>query len=124
MSQQRYRVGIAGVTHGHVSAHLREWKTLPNVEVVAIADANREERGAYVRRFELEGVREYDSPAAMLEAEQVHVASVCNETRPTRRWLSRRRRMGCTASWRSRWRSPSRTRSGCSRRRGSTACRC
>jgi predicted dehydrogenase len=80
MSQTRYRVGIAGVTHGHVSAHLREWKTLPNVEVVAIADANREEREAYVRRFELQGVREYDSPAAMFEAEELHVASVCNET--------------------------------------------
>ena len=68
------------MTHGHVSAHLREWKTLPNVEVVAIADANREEREAYVRRFELQGVREYDSPAAMFEAEELHVASVCNET--------------------------------------------
>jgi predicted dehydrogenase len=80
MSQKRFRVGIAGVTHGHVSAHIREWKALPNVDLVAIADANADERGAYVRRFELEGVKEYDGAAAMFEQESLDVVSVCNET--------------------------------------------
>jgi predicted dehydrogenase len=80
MSQKRYRVGIAGVTHGHVSAHLREWKTLPNASVVAIADSDREAREGYVRRFELEGVHQYDSFDALFEAEELDVVSVCNET--------------------------------------------
>ena len=80
MSQKRYRVAVAGVTHGHVSAHLREWKALPNVDVVAVADANAEERGAYLRRFEMEGVQEYESAAALFDAEEVDIVSVCTET--------------------------------------------
>ena len=75
-----YRVGIAGVTHGHVSAHLREWQELPNVELAAIADANAQERERYVTRYELGGVRQYDSIAEMLEREALDVVSVCNET--------------------------------------------
>jgi predicted dehydrogenase len=80
MSQQRFRVGIAGVTHGHVSAHLRDWKQTSNVDLVAIADANQEQRGDYVRRFELENVHQYDSIGEMLEREELDVVSVCNET--------------------------------------------
>ena len=30
-----FRVGIAGVTHGHVSAHLREWREVKGVELVS-----------------------------------------------------------------------------------------
>ncbi len=75
-----YRVGIAGVTHGHVSAHLREWKELPNVELVAIADANRAERERYVARYELGSIRQYDAIPEMLEREELDVISVCNET--------------------------------------------
>src|SRR5262245_25613499 len=79
MSQKRYRVAVAGVTHGHVSAHLRSWKALPSVDVVAIADPNAAERGAYLRRFEMEGVKEYDSPAALFDAEELCVVSVRTE---------------------------------------------
>jgi predicted dehydrogenase len=80
MSQRRYRVGIAGVTHGHVVAHLREWKQLPQVDLVAIADANQEQREEYVRRFELSDVKQYDSTAALFEQEELDVVSVCTET--------------------------------------------
>jgi len=75
-----YRVGIAGVTHGHVSAHLREWKEIDNVELVAIADANKEERERYVTRYELGDVRQYGSIPELLEQEQLDVVSVCTET--------------------------------------------
>jgi predicted dehydrogenase len=75
-----YRVGIAGVTHGHVSAHLREWKELPAAQVVAIADANQVERERYVTRFELGGIRQYGSIGEMLEQEELDVVSICNET--------------------------------------------
>ncbi|MBI3972287.1 MAG: Gfo/Idh/MocA family oxidoreductase [Chloroflexi bacterium] len=75
-----YRVGIAGVTHGHVSAHLREWKEIPNAKVVAIADANAAERERYVTRYEMGDVRQFDSIAGMLEKEELDIVSVCNET--------------------------------------------
>src|SRR5436190_14677644 len=75
-----YRVGIAGVTHGHVSAHLREWKEIDNVDLVAIADANKEERERYVTRYELGDVRQYGSIPELLEQEQLDVVPVCTET--------------------------------------------
>ncbi len=75
-----YRAGIAGVTHGHVSAHLREWKEIDNVELVAIADSNMEERERYVTRYELGDIRRFDSIPEMLEQEELDVVSVCTET--------------------------------------------
>jgi predicted dehydrogenase len=75
-----YKIGIAGVTHGHVSAHLREWREIPNTQLVAIADANVQERQRYLQRAELTGIREYDSIEQMLEQEELDVVSVCNET--------------------------------------------
>jgi predicted dehydrogenase len=80
MSSKTYRIGIAGVTHGHVSAHLREWKELPNAQIVAIADANEGERQRYVARYELAGIRQYGSITEMLDQEELDVVSVCNET--------------------------------------------
>ncbi|MGH2354401.1 MAG: Gfo/Idh/MocA family protein [Chloroflexota bacterium] len=80
MAAKTYRVGIAGVTHGHVSAHLREWKEAPNVQVVAIADANQAERERHVTRSELGDIRQYDAIIEMLEREELDVISVCNET--------------------------------------------
>jgi predicted dehydrogenase len=79
MAKQR-KVGIAGVTHGHVSAHLREWREIEGAEVVAIADANQEERERYVTRYELGNVKQYSSIREMLEKEELDIASVCNET--------------------------------------------
>lgn len=75
-----YKIGIAGVTHGHVSAHLREWREIPNTQLVAIADANVQERQRHLQRAELTGLREYDSIDQMLEKEELDVVSVCNET--------------------------------------------
>ncbi|HEU5318312.1 MAG TPA: Gfo/Idh/MocA family oxidoreductase, partial [Chloroflexota bacterium] len=75
-----FKVGIAGVTHGHVSAHLREWREVPNVQLVAIADANVQERQRYLQRTETSGIREFDSIEQMLQQEELDVLSVCNET--------------------------------------------
>ena len=57
----QHRVGIAGVVHEHVAAHLREWAETEDAEVVAVADPNREERDGYLRRFHLEGIHRYDT---------------------------------------------------------------
>jgi predicted dehydrogenase len=80
LSEMAYRVGIAGVTHGHVSAHLREWREVPGVEVVAIADSNTAEVKRYVERYELGNIKTYDSIDAMLGSEKLDIATVCNET--------------------------------------------
>lgn len=77
---KRYKIGIAGVVHGHVSAHLRAWKEVPETEIVAIADANAQERRQYVQRFELEGIRQYDDIEQMLATEELDIVSVCTET--------------------------------------------
>jgi predicted dehydrogenase len=73
-------MGIAGVTHGHVSAHLRELREIPNVELVAVADSNKEEREQRVARIESGAVKQYDSIREMLEREELDVISVCTET--------------------------------------------
>jgi predicted dehydrogenase len=75
-----FRVGIAGVTHGHVSAHLREWREVKGVELVAIADPNVEERKRYLDRYEVTGLTEYFSIEEMLESTKLDVVSICNET--------------------------------------------
>ena len=80
MTTKRYRVGIAGVGHGHVSAHLRGWKEVGQAEVVAIADDNVAERQEYLRRYELQGVREHDAIETMLATEELDIISVCTET--------------------------------------------
>jgi predicted dehydrogenase len=75
-----FKVGIAGVTHGHVSAHLREWRHVPNAQLVAIADSNVQERQRQLQRAEVSGIHEFDSIEQMLQQEELDVLSVCNET--------------------------------------------
>lgn len=77
---QTYRVGIAGVTHGHVSAHLNLWKEMPQARLVALADANQAERERYVKRHDLGAIRQHSSILEMLAAEELDIVSVCNET--------------------------------------------
>ena len=75
-----YKVAIAGVTHGHVSAHLREWREVPDVELVAIADFNKAERQTRVASYQGSPLREYDSIEELLDKENLDVVTVCNET--------------------------------------------
>jgi predicted dehydrogenase len=75
-----YRVGIAGVTHGHVSAHLKEWREVPGAELVAIADSNREERQKRTSQYQGDPLHEYDSIEEMLDTEQLDIVTVCTET--------------------------------------------
>jgi predicted dehydrogenase len=74
------RVGIAGVTHGHVSAHLREWREVRGAELVAIGDNNRDEREKKVQASGNTSIRQYDSVEAMLDAERLDIVTVCTET--------------------------------------------
>jgi predicted dehydrogenase len=80
MTKHRFRVGIAGVTHGHVADHLETWRHLPDATVVALAEPNCGLREDYVRCFDLVGARQYGAIEEMLEREELDVISVCNET--------------------------------------------
>ena len=75
-----YRVGIAGVVHGHVGTQVRSWGETAQAEVVAIADANRDERARLVQRYELDGARSYNTIGEMLATEELDIISVCTTT--------------------------------------------
>ena len=93
MTTKRYRVGIAGVGHGHVSAHLRGWKEVGQAEVVAIADDNVAERQEYLRRLEVQGVREHDAIETMLATEELDIIeevgleTIASESRRRTAWM-------------------------------------
>lgn len=78
MSTRTFNVGIAGLTHGHVSAHLREWERLENARVVGYAETDPELRSKYAAR--LGDARAYESVEQMLDDARPDVISICNET--------------------------------------------
>ena len=78
MSTRTYRIGVAGLTHGHVSAHLREWQRLDNATVVGYAETDPELRAKYAER--LAGATAFDSLEQLLDEARPDILSVCNET--------------------------------------------
>lgn len=78
MSERTYRIGIAGLTHGHVNQHLRDWRSLGNAAIVGYAEPDRELRAKYAAR--LGDAPAYDTVEQMLDAAKPDVISICNET--------------------------------------------
>jgi predicted dehydrogenase len=78
MSNKPYRIGIAGMTHGHVGAHLREWQRLENATLVGYAETDPELRAKYAER--LSGAPAYDSVEQLFDGARPDVISICNET--------------------------------------------
>ncbi|HEV7213885.1 MAG TPA: Gfo/Idh/MocA family oxidoreductase, partial [Chloroflexota bacterium] len=78
MAARTYKIGIAGFTHGHVTAHLREWQRLENATLVGYAEPDLELRAEYAGR--LGGAPAYDSVEQLLDEARPDVISVCNET--------------------------------------------
>lgn len=78
MSTRTYRIGIAGMTHGHVGQHLREWNRLDNAQVVAYVEPDPELRAKFADR--LGDARAYDTLEQLLDDAKPDVISVCNET--------------------------------------------
>ena len=75
-----YRVGIAGVVHGHVTSHIRTCSELPQTTLVAVADPNTDERDGLVARYGLQAVHVYNSVSEMLDSEELDIVSVCTTT--------------------------------------------
>lgn len=78
MSARTYRIGIAGLSHGHVGQHLRDWNALPNAQLVGYAEADPELRQKFAAR--LGEAKAYDTVEQMLDDARPEVISVCNET--------------------------------------------
>lgn len=78
MSTRTYRIGIAGFTHGHLSAHLREWQRLENATVVGYAESDPELSAKYADR--LQGATAYNRVEQLLDGARPDVISICNET--------------------------------------------
>lgn len=72
---KKVRVGIIG-TGWIAEAHIRNYKTMPDVEIVAGADLVPGKAEAFFKRFEVEGVKCYGSHKEMLDDESLKLDAV------------------------------------------------
>lgn len=72
---KKVRVGIIG-TGWIAEAHIRNYKTMPDVEIVAGADLVPGKAEAFFKRFEVEGVKCYGSHKEMLDDESLGLDAV------------------------------------------------
>ena len=77
---RKLKIGIIGC--GWIAdAHIREYKLMPDVEIVAGADLIPGKAKAFFEKHGVEGVRCYNSHAEMLDAEELDAVSVCTYNR-------------------------------------------
>lgn len=78
---RKLKVGIIG-TGWIAEAHIREYKKMPDVEIVAGADLVPGKAEAFFKKFEVEGVRCYPDHKSMLDAEtDLDAVSICTYNR-------------------------------------------
>ena len=73
---KKVKVGIIG-TGWIAEEHIRGYKEMPDVEIVAAADLVPGKAEKFCKSNGLEGVRCYESGHAMLEAEELDAVSIC-----------------------------------------------
>ena len=73
---KKVKVGIIG-TGWIAEEHIRGYKEMPDVEIVATADLVPGKAEKFCKTHGLEGVRCYESGHAMLEAEELDAVSIC-----------------------------------------------
>ena len=73
---KKVKVGIIG-TGWIAEEHIRGYKEMPDVEIVAAADLVPGKAEKFCKTHGLEGVRCYESGHAMLEAEELDAVSIC-----------------------------------------------
>lgn len=79
-ASKKVKVGIIG-TGWIAEAHVREYKKMPDVEIVAGADLVPGKAEAFFKKMEVEGVRCYNDHASMIDAEELDAVSVCTYNR-------------------------------------------
>ena len=75
-TSKKIKIGIIG-TGWIAEAHIRSYKKMEDVEVVACADLIPGKAEAFCKKWGVEGARCYESGHAMLEAEELDGVSVC-----------------------------------------------
>jgi predicted dehydrogenase len=73
---KRLKVGIIG-TGWIAEAHIKSYKNMPDVDVVAAADLIPGKAEAFMEEYGVQGVRFYPSHKEMLDNEQLDAVSVC-----------------------------------------------
>lgn len=79
-ASKKLKVGIIG-TGWIADAHIREYKLMPDVEIVAGADLVPGKAEAFFKKWEVEGVRCYPDHKSMLDAEELDAVSICTYNR-------------------------------------------
>ncbi|MBM3724858.1 MAG: Gfo/Idh/MocA family oxidoreductase [Acidobacteria bacterium] len=80
-AQDKLRVGIAGLAHGHATGFFRTALTRPDVEIVGISEADSTVVETYLKRFPaLDRARIHPSHAAMLDKAKPEVVMIFSNT--------------------------------------------
>ena len=75
-ASKKLKVGIIG-TGWIADAHIKQYKEMEDVEVVAGADLVPGKAEAFFKKWEVEGVRCYHSHKEMLDGEELDAVSIC-----------------------------------------------
>lgn len=79
-ASRKMKVGIIG-TGWIAEAHIMQYKQMPDVEVVAMADLIPGKAEAFAKRYEVEGVHFYPSHKELIDSEELDLVSVCTYNR-------------------------------------------
>ena len=75
-TNKKLKVGIIG-TGWIAEAHIREYKKMPDVEVVALADIVEGKAQKFAEKFGIEGCKFYPSHKELIDAGEVDAVSIC-----------------------------------------------
>ncbi|MBO4885654.1 MAG: Gfo/Idh/MocA family oxidoreductase [Clostridia bacterium] len=75
-TSRKLKVGIIG-TGWIAESHIQSYKNMPDVEIVAAADPIPGKAEAFMKRFDVEGVRFYPTHKEMIDNEKLDAVSVC-----------------------------------------------
>ncbi len=79
-AQEKLRVGVIGLTHGHAQGFLRNYLKRPDLDIAGVSEPDASVAARYREGFQLDRSRLYASHAAMLEAVKPEAAMVFNST--------------------------------------------
>ena len=80
MAEDKLRVAIIGLAHGHATGFLRTALTRPDAEVVGISEPDAGVRAKYAERYKIAANKLFDSHAKMLDAVKPEAAMVFTST--------------------------------------------
>lgn len=79
-AQPPLRLAMAGLVHGHAAGFLNRYRNRPDIELVGIAEPNRDVAARYAKQFQLDPAILFDSLKPMLETTRPHGVVVFTNT--------------------------------------------